>query len=591
MKIVEKNELNVINDKKSELLKGGVVKKTLSKQIERTINNSIDKELAAPQSSKLKRNIINLRKARLSPKRKYFLTERSSPPGKANPIKTNPKLKNKIISLRKARLSPKRKYFLPERSSSPGKENPIKTNLKLKNKIISLRKARLMPKGKVSFSQGGKFIYSNSLKGSSSLADTTRRAASGIGNVSATAANAAKSRALQEDKEGNTGVEGAKLGLRSADKVIRETRTIKNRVNSTVNHIRKLNNRLTRSVKSTKRTLKTAASSKRTIKTAAKIAQTSAKTAANTSRALQVAAKSIRIAAQITVKAAKAIAEGVRNLASLIAETSPWSLIIIAIILAIVLIMYIVNSMLGNVAGSVAGGAAWIMDSSTSSPQDMYKNLEKVFDTAQKAFGASVQAPLKSEIDSFCNGDTSSPYRMLELQYGSDFYFPANGNNAVIDGYLNDYGSDFYTELITTLFVLMSRNKRDISYTDIKQSDFEEFLGAVDSNSCKYGSTFVYKTTEITNCTCAGSDCETEYRDDKCAYSYDSDGKKNEYCKGHPYCPTHTKLQVNLYTIQKYTNKSPQEIYGFTADEKKQYETVKAFIQMFIQEYGSETSS
>ncbi len=116
-------------------------------------------------------------------------------------------------------------------------------------------------------------------------------------------------------------------------------------------------------------------------------------------------------------------------------------------------------------------------------------------------------------------------------------------------------------------------------------------MNDVNKNSCKYGSTYVYKTTEeIPNCTCPGEDCRTKTIPGcRCDYWTDDDGRKHYYCGGHPYCPSdHTKLQVKLYTVQEYYETDLATIYNFSANERARFESTKEFIQALIDDYGGE---
>ena len=290
------------------------------------------------------------------------------------------------------------------------------------------------------------------------------------------------------------------------------------------------------------------------------------------------------------------------KIVSLIVETAPWSLIIIGAILLLILIMFIINSIINAVEGSVTGVGGWaISDSEPNTPEDIYQNLEKYLDDAEKAINDKVQKPLKETAKAFCDSDTEKPRKIIE--YKSDtrsaLFFPAKGKDSVISGYIDDFDIEFYPDFLATLFVLMTRDKQNaegISDTEIfdfdfKRKDFEDFLNDVNKNSCKYGSTYVYKTTEeIPNCTCPGEDCRTKTIPGcRCDYWTDDDGRKHYYCGGHPYCPSdHTKLQVKLYTVQEYYETDLATIYNFSANERARFESTKEFIQALIDDYGGE---
>ena len=405
----------------------------------------------------------------------------------------------------------------------------------------------------------------------------------------AIAGNKLMSQRADFSKSGSdTGTETIKLGLQSADYVRRGARGIK----AAVKAPRKIYKGVKRTVNAGKRTVKTA-------RNAAKAAKATAKATVKTTRA---AAKGIKLAVKAAVQVAKAAVQLAHKIISLIAETAPWSLIIIGVIILLILLMFIISSIINAVEGSVTGIGGWtISDSTPNTPEDIYNNLEKYLKNAEKTLEDKVQKPLKNEVEVFCENDTEKPRKIIE--YKSDSrnvtLFPANGNDSIICSYIDAFDIEFYPDFLATLFVLMTRDRQNAEGTsdteiydfDFKQKDFEDFIGDIDTNICKYGSTYVYKTTEeIPNCTCPGENCRTKTISGcRCAYWTDEDGKKHYYCGGHPYCPSdHTKLQVKLYTVQEYYETDLATIYDFSDNEKARFESTKEFIQALIDDYGGE---
>ncbi len=392
--------------------------------------------------------------------------------------------------------------------------------------------------------------------------------------------------------DGETGTETIKLGLQSVDYVHRGARTIKTAIKAP----RKI-------YKNVKRTVKTG---RRTVKTAAKAAKHTAKAAKATAKATVKATKAaingIKLAAKAAVQVAKATVQLAHKVVSLIAETAPWSLIVIGIIVLLILIMFLISSIINAVEGSVTGVGGWtISDSDPNTPEDIYQNLEKYLNEAEKVINDTVQKPLKDESKAFCDSDTTKPRKIIEYKSDSRsaLFFPANGSDRVINKYIDDFDIEFYPDFLATLFVLMTRDKQnaegmsdtEIYDFDFKRNDFIDFINDIDVNNCKYGSTYIYKTTEeIPNCTCPGEDCRTKtIAGCRCDYWTDENGRKHYYCGGHPYCPSdHTKLQVKLYTVQEYYETDLATIYGFSDNEKTRFEATKAFIQALIDDYGGE---
>lgn len=538
-----------------------------SEHISHGIQSKVSLSKTIDRSSSISKNSANL-----------ILSERKNTPPKRYGV-----INNRTGAANKVNLSKQKT------SDSPLKSVPRKLKLAKKPEIHRAYKSS----GKVKGGSGG------------GIGKTIASSAAGI--VTKPAA-AVKDRALRADKEnGDTGIEGTKMGLRGVDKAVGEARKIKSAVKRT-RELHKRINRLQqhnsgRSIKTARTTSKTAA---RGLKTTAKATVKTAKTTAKAARtAAKTAAKAAKAGAKLAVKAVKATAELVKQLATLIAETAPYSLIVIAVIIVLIAVILIVMLITGAVGGSVAGGGGWAITESTSTPEDIYKEVEKFIDAASKVMDKNVQKSLEKEVDSWCKADTKDPRRLI--QYVSNTrnvtYYPANGHNTTIDSYIeafdDKFDTEFYSNFLAVLFVLMTRDmqKTDgvtdetIYDFDFSKSDFEELIGELNKNSCKYGETYCYKTTQVVSgCTCPGQNCKTKYKSsDRCAYYTDEDGHKHYYCKGHPYCPSnHDKLVVTLYTIEEYHHSDVKTIYKFTDNENARFEAAKAFIQGLIDSYGSE---
>lgn len=544
-----------------------------SEHISHGIQSKVSLSKTIDRSSSVRKNSANL-----------ILSERKNTPPKRYSV-----INNRTGAANKVNLSKQKT------SDSPLKSVPRKLKLAKKPEIHRAYKSSGKVKGGI-----GKTI-----------------ASSAAGIVTKPAA-AVKDRALRADKEnGDTGIEGTKMGLRGVDKAVGEARKIKSAVKRT-RELHKRINRLQqhnsgRSIKTARTTSKAAARGLKTTtkaaKATAKTVKTTAKAARATAKAAKTAAKAAKTGAKLAVKAVKATAELVKQLATLIAETAPYSLIVIAVIIVLIAVILIVMLITGAVGGSVAGGGGWAITESTSTPEDIYKEVEKFIDAASKVMDKNVQKSLEKEVDSWCKADTKDPRRLI--QYISNTrnvtYYPANGHNTTIDSYIeafdDKFDTEFYSNFLAVLFVLMTRDmqKTDgvtdetIYDFDFTKSDFEELIGELNKNSCKYGETYCYKTTQVVSgCTCPGQNCKTKTIPGckcKSGTRVDDEGKTHTYyyCGGHPYCPSnHDKLVVTLYTIEEYHHSDVQTIYKFTDNENARYEAAKAFIQGLIDSYGSE---
>lgn len=337
---------------------------------------------------------------------------------------------------------------------------------------------------------------------------------------------------------------------------------------------------------------------KRDVKTTQKVAKNAAKAAAKAAKATAKAAKKT---AEIAAKAGKAVVQAVARVIGFIVQTMPWSLIIIGILALVLIIVFAFMGMFGSAGGSVTGAGGWAIDDSNSMDEKaIYENFEKFRTQSKEVCDSNVKNNLHSEVDSFCV--TSTPERIISY-YDSSVsvtYYPATSGKAPVKtnvtNYLNSTMTpEKYSEFLAALFVLETREKQQaegvndatIYDFDFTKADFEEFIGSVDSNSCRYGSTFIIKTTtETTGEKCPGENCKTKTIPGcKCCSSVDSGGRVTEYCGGHPYCPSdHTKLTVTLKTVEDYYNKPISEIYGFTENEKARYEATSAFIAALLKD-------
>lgn len=413
------------------------------------------------------------------------------------------------------------------------------------------------------------------------------------------AGNKLLSQRIDTSKTTDTGTESMKLGLQTADYARRGVRTIK----SAAQAPRKIYKGVKRTVNGTKRVVKT-----------------SAKVARNAAKAAKASAKAAAKAAKITARVAKAAAQAVGKIISLIAETAPYSLIVIAVIIVVLLLMYLVNSLIGAAGSSVGGIGGWAGNSDTSSEKDVYDNIQNFISLAKSTLESDVQDELRSITNDFCalwyheNGCRTDEYgnkycnghvkdNIIEFRSDkvTDTYYPAHDGKGAVDEYIKEFkdqfDSEFYANFLATLYVVKARDMQnqnssgasfvlsDLEFTD---ADFAEMIRTVDENSGKYGDTYFYKTVEHTTGKCPGANCQTEYRDDGCCT--DDDG--NTYCGGHPYCPgTHDKLIVRLYSTEKFSGKKLEEIYGFSDDEKEQFEAVKEFIKAISEDIeGGESS-
>lgn len=401
---------------------------------------------------------------------------------------------------------------------------------------------------------------------------------------------------LRADKSDDNGVKAAKLGVQIGDYTASGVKTAVNTGVKTAKNGSKIAKRVYRKIHKP-----TSAELRRTIRKrvlrqkvgsqakylAKRAAQNTAKTAA---KATQKAAQAAARAAQAT---AKAVASAVAKIVGLIAETMPYSLIIIGAVILILIIALMFASLISGAGGSVAGGGAWLVnDSNTQTPEEIYEGYKEFVEQAKDVMKTQAKDALKSDVSGFCNGDTTEPRKIIQYidKNNNLTFYPAAGADSSINALIEQFGAEDYADYMSLLFVLMTREKQqadgvtdaEIYDFDFTKSDFEEFMKTVNENSCRWGDTFVYKTAvETSPHACPGQNCKTETRAGcKCASYTDSEGKVHEYCGGHPYCPVnHTKLTVRLYTIKDYYGMDYPEIYNFTENERTRYEASKAIIQ------------
>lgn len=400
-----------------------------------------------------------------------------------------------------------------------------------------------------------------------------------------------------------TGIEAAKLGLKTYDYAERGVKTAVETGVKTVKKGTRLTKRVYHKLHKT-----TSAELKRTLRKrvfrnklktqvnymAKQAVRKGAKTAGKaTANAAKKAAQTAYRAAQA---ATKAIASAVSKIVGLIVETMPWSLIVIGAILLILIIALMFGSLLGGASGSVAGGGAWLVDDNSSqTPEEIYEGYKKFVEQAKEVMETQAKDALKDKVSAFCNSDTTAPRKIIQYidKDHNILRYPASGADSTINPIIEQFGTDDYADYMSLLFVLMTREKQqadgvpdDTIYDfDFKKEDFEEFMKTVNENSCRWGDTFVIKTAVETSPEyCPGQDCKTKTKPGcKCASYTDEEGKVHEYCKGHPYCPkNHTKLTAKIYTVKDYYGKEYPEIYNFTENEKKRYEASKAIIQGMI---------
>lgn len=408
----------------------------------------------------------------------------------------------------------------------------------------------------------------------------------------------------QADKSGDDGVKSVKLGMQISENGTRAVKTAVRTGVKTVKQGSKITKRVYHKLHKTTSAELRRSIRKRVIRNKLKtqvnyMAKQAVKKGAKAAgkAAVNAAKKTAQAAFKAAQAAAKAIASAVAKVAALIAETMPWSLIVIAAIVLIVLIALMFGSLVSGAGGSVAGGGAWLVDDDKNqTPEEIYEGYKEFIEQAKDVMETQAKDALQSEVSSFCSGDTADPRKIIEYHEKNNTrtFYPAAGADATINALIEQFGTDDYADYMSLLFVLMTREKQqadgaaddEIYDFDFKKEDFEEFMKSVNENSCRWGDTFVIKTAvETSPHACPGQNCKTEYISGcHCDYYIDDEGEIHHYCGGHPYCPVnHTKLTVNLYTVKDYYGKDYPEIYNFTENEKTRYEASKAIIQGLLE--------
>ena len=334
----------------------------------------------------------------------------------------------------------------------------------------------------------------------------------------------------------------------------------------------------------------------KTAKKAVQAAKKTAKIAKNTTQAAKKAAQAAHKAAQAAKKAAELAARAVIKLVSFIIQTAPWSLIIIGAIVLIIIVANMFADFVTTAGGAAGGGGGWLVsNNSNQTPEQIYEGYNDYKKMADEVIKSEVKDKLKDEITSFCSSDTTDPRKIIQyIDKNNDrTFYPASGNDSTINPLIDTFGMEDYPDYMSLLFVLMTREKQqadgvtdaEIYDFDFTKADFEEFMNTIDVNNCRWGETFVYKTTvETYNEKCPNGQCKRKTIPGcKCATRTNEDGSVEDYCGGH--CPEdHTKLTVKLFTIKDYyikngSNKDYPEIYNFTENEKKRYEASQAIVQ------------
>ena len=289
------------------------------------------------------------------------------------------------------------------------------------------------------------------------------------------------------NKSGDTGTEAMKLGFQNVGYVDRGVRAVKDTAENTVDtvkNVRKLYNRFHRtvtnnaktslktaksSVKSTRRTIKTTSrtikATTRTVRTAANSAKTAAKTAKASAKAARAAARAARVTAKVAAeiakaiaKAAKAVVKAAQKLIELIAETAPYSLIILGAIVVLLLLYVLISTIAGGIGGTITGGAGWMIDDTESnSPSDIYDNYKRFIDEAETVIDNKIEG-MKNIVSGFCEPitDPDTPKRIIA--YDGSTYYPADYKDRIINPKLskfkdNHFDDEEYAKMMATLFV------------------------------------------------------------------------------------------------------------------------------------------
>ena len=589
-------------------------------ELQKKTEKAVKPEFKESAAFSRKRTIYHKRVPKPAPKGKYKL------------LKNNVVIKDKLLDqkqrtiLNAVKLNRARLHF---KRINLNKANPLK--------VVSSKKysAVIKSAGRSALMSNGKFL---------SVRHGVKSAAEVIGKPVTAAKDKLLSQRPDPEKSGDTGTEAMKLGLQGVGYAEKGARKIYNAVDNTIQHSRKIYNRINRSIANpAKRSLKTAKatmkSTSRTVKTSTKAIRNTAKMAEGTAKAsakaVKTAAKAAKAAAQIAqkavqliIKVVKAAAQAAAKVVNLIIETAPYSLIIIGVIILLILIFVLVSNLAGGIGGTLTGAGGWCIDDTESnSPSDIYDNFERFIDEADSVIDSKVIDSMKSKVTGFCVEVTDEDEPHNIIVYDDVLYYPADNKDLIINPLIekykdNKFTNEEYAKFLATLFVLMTREKQqaegktenEIYDFDFKREDFEEFIGEImdisvthssstgtgessgteednvtitnpDGNSSKWGSTYLYKKTETESpVACPGQNCKVEYKEGcQDDYTEDEDGEKHYYCTGHPYCPeNHTKMTVTVLTAEEFYNKSVEEIYNMTDTEKYRFGIAKEFIQNLL---------
>lgn len=315
-------------------------------------------------------------------------------------------------------------------------------------------------------------------------------------------------------------------------------------------------------------------------------------------RRIKAAPKKIGKAAKRSVNALKLLGKlGVKFIGFLI-STLPWSAIILAVVILALIMVYLVSNSFGAAFSKQERVAGWALDGSDDDVTDIYPNIEELAQMVQQGCENKFAKELKDDISDFCVS-VSDPQRIIEYTIGdaSATLFPAAGKdstiNSIIDSLISSsskHTSTEYSDFMAALTVLMARKNygNESFFLDkFTQSEIDEFIGGLNSNSCTYGSTFFVKTTSITSGnTCPGADCKTKKIPGCDCGGKDENGRKK--CNGHPYCDNdHEKMTVKFQTADKYYGKSVSEIYGLSEEDARYFSDVSEFIRIMLMEMSN----
>ena len=353
----------------------------------------------------------------------------------------------------------------------------------------------------------------------------------------------------------------------------------------------------------------TASGARRTVKTVKKAVKKSQRLVKSVKRNVnrikrtaKATKKVVKATAKVVKAAAKLVAKAVTKIVSLIVETFPYSLFVIAIIALIVIIVFLVANLFSHTIGQQDRVAGWAIDESDCTEEDVYSNIKELGQRLKTGCENKFAKDLKDEISAFCVS-VSDPQRIIEYTVGdtSATLFPAAGSdstiNPIIDSVINDFSrhtATEYSNFMAALVVLTARKNfgnESFALEKFTQTEIEEFIGGLNSNSCSFGSTFFAKTTtKTTGETCPNADCKTKKERGCDCGGKDENGQK--YCKGHPYCDNdHEKLTVKFQTVDKYYGKTFSEIYGLNDEDAAYFSDVGEFIRVMLKEMAMQDAS